>query len=238
MKAQIRAITLTSLMLLCAAAGCIGSEDTDDTTTTPLETLVIAYEVRDDYTNVEENPQSLADYLSEKLNYDVSLYNVDSEGAMIEALRFGNADIAIMDGGAAWVGWQQYDLQVLAADQKSDSRAFYDAHAWVLADSEMALAATDDSNFTDPFSLLAGKTSCHTGWLKSAGMLLPMGYLIGHGYANVIGDPNDVETLRNTIHGFFNENASIPDSGTPYYGYSGAVKCLSEGVGDVAFAKD
>ena len=120
MKAQIRAITLTSLMLLCAAAGCIGSEETDDdTTTTPLETLVIAYEVRDDYTNVEENPQSLADYLSEKLNYDVSLYNVDSEGAMIEALRFGNADIAIMDGGAAWVGWQQYDLQVLAADQKS-----------------------------------------------------------------------------------------------------------------------
>ena len=238
MKAQIRAITLTSLMLLCAAAGCIGSEETDDTTTTPLETLVIAYEVRDDYTNVEENPQSLADYLSEKLNYDVSLYNVDSEGAMIEALRFGNADIAIMDGGAAWVGWQQYDLQVLAADQKSDSRAFYDAHAWVLADSEMALAATDDSNFTDPFSLLAGKTSCHTGWLKSAGMLLPMGYLIGHGYANVIGDPNDVETLRNTIHGFFNENASIPDSGTPYYGYSGAVKCLSEGFGDVAFAKD
>ena len=239
MKAQIRAITLTSLMLLCAAAGCIGSEETDDdTTTTPLETLVIAYEVRDDYTNVEENPQSLADYLSEKLNYDVSLYNVDSEGAMIEALRFGNADIAIMDGGAAWVGWQQYDLQVLAADQKSDSRAFYDAHAWGLADSEMALAATDDNNFTDPFSLLAGKTSCHTGWLKSAGMLLPMGYLIGHGYANVIGDPNDVETLRNTIHGFFNENASIPDSGTPYYGYSGAVKCLSEGVGDVAFAKD
>ena len=188
--------------------------------------------------NIDENPQLLADYLAEKMNYQVSLYNVDSEGAMIEALRFGNADIAIMDGGAAWVGWQQYDLQVLAANQKSDSRAFYDAHAWVLADSEMALAATDDSNFTDPFSLLAGKTSCHTGWLKSAGMLLPMGYLIGHGYANVIGDPNDVETLRNTIHGFFNENASIPDSGTPYYGYSGAVKCLSEGVGDVAFAKD
>ena len=240
MNAQFRALALTLIMLLCAAAGCLGSEQTDDEVIepVPLEPLVIAYEVRDDYTNVDENPQVLADYLAEKLNYDVSLYNVDSEGAMIEALRFGNADIAIMDGGAAWVGWQQYDLQVLAADQKSDGRAFYNAHAWVLADSEMAIAATDDDNFTDPFSLLAGKTSCHTGWLKSAGMLLPMGYLIGHGYANVVGDPNDVDTLRNTIHGFFNENASIPDSGTPYYGYSGAVKCLSEGVGDVAFAKD
>ncbi|HJM67209.1 MAG TPA: PhnD/SsuA/transferrin family substrate-binding protein, partial [Candidatus Thalassarchaeaceae archaeon] len=240
LNAQIRAITLTSLMLLCAAAGCLGGEDvtTEQTTVESLEPLVIAYEVRDDYTNVDENPQALADYLAEKLNYDVSLYNVDSEGAMIEALRFGNADIAIMDGGAAWVGWQQYDLQVLAADQKSDGRAFYNAHAWVRADSEMAVAATDNDSFTDPFALLSGKTSCHTGWLKSAGMLLPMGYLIGHGYANVVGDPNDVETLRNTIHGFFNENASIPDSGTPYYGYSGAVKCLSEGVGDVAFAKD
>ena len=63
----------------------------------------------------------------------VSLYNVDSEGAMLEALRFGNADIALMDGGSAWVGWQQYDLQVLAADQKSDGRTHYSAHAWVLA---------------------------------------------------------------------------------------------------------
>ena len=35
---------------------------------------------------------------------------------MVEALRFGNADIALMDAGAAWVGWQQYGLEVLAAD--------------------------------------------------------------------------------------------------------------------------
>lgn len=240
MNAQFRALALTLIMLSCAAAGCLGIEQSDDDVigSVPLETLVIAYEVRDDYTNVDENPQALADYLSEKLNYDVSIYNVNSEGAMIEALRFGNADIAIMDGGAAWVGWQQYNLQVLAADQKSDGRAFYNAHAWVLADSDIAAAHLDDDSSTDPFALLAGKTSCHTGWLKSAGMLLPMGYLIGKNYSNVVGDENNVDSLRDTIHGFFNENASIPDSGTPYYGYSGAVKCLSEGVGDVAFAKD
>ena len=71
------------------------------------------------------------------------------------------------------------------------------------------------------FRLASGKTSCHTGWLKSAGMLLPLGYLIGNEYAEVIGDENDISSLRDTIHNYFSENSSIPDSGTPYYGYWG-----------------
>ena len=210
----------------------------NDTVTPTIDTIRIAFEVKADYENIDENPQLLADYLEETLGVDVELYSVDSEGAIIEALRFGHADIAFMDGGAAWIGWKEYDLAAMAADQKSDERTYYYAHAWVRADSEMAAAHLDDDPYTDPFALLEGKTSCHTGWLKSAGMLLPMGYMIGHGYANVLGDPNDIETLRNSIYGFFSEDASIPDSGTPYYGYSGAVKCLSDGTGDVAFAKD
>lgn len=225
---------ITMLFVTTALAGCLDNNEEEET----LGSFVIAYEIQSDYENIDENPQQLADYFSEKLNYDVSLYSVDSEGAMIEALRFGNADIAIMDGGAAWVGWQQYGLDALGADLKNDGRTYYNAHAWVKADSEMASAHLDENPYTDPFALLSGKTSCHTGWLKSAGMLLPMGFLIGHGYANVIGDPNDVETIRNTIFEYFNENASIPDSGTPYYGYEGAIKCLSDGTGDVAFAKD
>ena len=228
------AALMTMMMISCVFTGCLGGEEDNGMD----GELIIAFEVQADYENIDENPQLLADYLSEKLNYDVSIYNVDSEGAMIEALRFGNADIAIMDGGSAWVGWQQYDLDVLGADQKSDGRTYYEAHAWVRADSEMAAAHLDDNPYTDPFALLSGKTSCHTGWLKSAGMLLPMGYMIGNGYAPVIGEMDDIESLRNTIFNFFSDDASIPESGTPYYGYGGAVKCLSDGTGDVAFAKD
>ncbi|MDA9571462.1 PhnD/SsuA/transferrin family substrate-binding protein [Candidatus Poseidoniales archaeon] len=231
-----KTLIMTLLIGTTALAGCLGNGDENDAS--DLESLVIAFSIKDDYTNVDENPQRFADYLGDALNMDVSLYPIDSEGAALQALRFGNADIAFMDGGAAWVGWQQYGLEALAADQKSDGRTYYSAHAVVLKDSEIAAAHLDDDPSTDPFSLMAGKTSCHTGWLKSAGMLLPMGFLIGNGYANVIGDANDVESLRSTITNFFNEDASIPDSGTPYYSYSGAVKCLSEGVGDVAFAKD
>ena len=227
-------ILITSILIMTLVSGCIGNESEEGS----LGTLVIAYEIKDNLDNLDSNPQLFAEYLSEKLNYDVSLFSVDSEGAMVEALRFGNADIALMDAGAAWVGWQQYGLEVLAADLNVDGRTYYNANAWVKSDSEVASAHLDDNPYTDPFSLLSGKTSCHTGWLKSVGMLLPMGYLIGLGYANIIGDPNDVEAIRNTIHGFFDPNSSIPETGTPYYGYSGALKCLSEGKGDVAFLEE
>ena len=226
-------LLLAFLILIASVAGCIGNDDDDD-----KETLTIAFSLKDDYTNVDENPQRFADYLADTLDMNVELYPIDSEGATLQALRFGNADIAFMDGAAAWIGWQQYGLDALAADQKSDGRTYYDAHAVVLKDSEMALASLDSDDSTDPFSLLAGKTSCHTGWLKSAGMLLPMGHLIGNGYANVIGDSDDIESVRSTILNYFSEDASIPDSGTPYYSYSGALRCLSEGAGDVAFVKD
>ena len=231
---------LAMLFVFTSFTGCLGGDDDDDDTTSTSysEDLIIAYEVKDDYENPDENPQIMADYLTNELEMNVKLYPNTSEGSIIEALRFGNAHIAFMDGAAAWVGWKQYGLDAMAADQKSDGRTHYDAHAVVLKDSEMAAAYLDDDAATDPFSLLAGKTSCHTGWLKSAGMLLPMGYLIGNGYANVIGDPNDIESLRATVLNFFSDDASIPDSGTPYHGYSGAVKCLSEGAGHVAFAKD
>jgi ABC-type phosphate/phosphonate transport system substrate-binding protein len=231
---KITTIVVILILVMTYVSGCVGNDSEDDS----LGTLVIAYEIKDNIDNIDENPLLFAEYLSKELNYDVSLFSVDSEGAMVEALRFGNADIALMDAGAAWVGWQQYDLEVLAADLNADGGTYYNANAWVKSGSDIAIAHLDDNPYTDPYALLSGKTSCHTGWLKSVGMLLPMGYLIGLGYANIIGDPNDVETIRNTIHGFFNPNSSIPDAGTPYYGFSGALKCLSEGKGDVAFLEE
>lgn len=231
---------MAAFMLSVTFSGCLGEveekEDVDEFG--QIDSLVVAYEVRDTYTNIDDNPQRLADYLQEKLNAPVELYAVSSEGASIEALRFGHADIAFMDGGSAWVGWQQYDLGVLASETKPDGRTWYGARAVVRAGSDMADAHLDDDIYTDPFALFQGKTSCHTGWLKSAGMLLPMGYLIGNGYANVVGDPNTVESMRNTIYEYFNEDASIPETGETYYSYKGALRCLSEDRGDIAFVAD
>ena len=236
----LKAVFMAAFMLSVTFSGCLGEDDekADVDESGQIDSLVVAYEVRETYTNIDDNPQRLADYLSEKLNAPVELYAVGSEGASIEALRFGHADIAFMDGGSAWVGWQQYDLGVLASETKPDGRTWYGARAVIRAGTDMADAHLDDDIYTDPFALFQGKTSCHTGWLKSAGMLLPMGYLIGNGYANVIGDPNTVESMRNTIYEYFNEDASIPETGDTYYSYKGALRCLSEDRGDIAFVAD
>ena len=229
-----KSLLISTIVLLGGMAGCLGGADDASSS----DTIRIAFEVKDDYTDADANPQLFAEYMRKETGLDVEIYPVSSEGSIIEALRFGHADIAFMDAGAAWMGWQQYGLEVLAADTKSDGRSYYNAHAVVLNGSEAAQAYLDDNASTDPFAVLQGKTSCHTGWLKSAGMLLPMGFLISEGYAPVVGPSDDIESLRSTIYSYFSDDASIPDSGTPYSSYGGALHCLSDGTGDVAFVKD
>ena len=228
---KITCFGLIVMVLMSGLSGCLGAQDDDST-------LRIAFSVKDDYASFDENPQKLADYLSEATGRNIEVYPITSDSLALEALRFGSADMAFLDGGAAWMGWKSYGLEAMAADMKSDGRTYYGAHAWVLNDSAAGKAALDDDPSTDPFEELAGEASCHTGWLKSAGMLIPMGFFIGQGYAEVVGDEDDIESLRNTIFSHFSEDASIPESGSLYSGYSGALRCLSEGEGGVAFAKD
>ncbi|MDP6913259.1 MAG: PhnD/SsuA/transferrin family substrate-binding protein, partial [Candidatus Thalassarchaeaceae archaeon] len=191
----------------------------------------IAYEVKDTYLFWEANPQEMADKLSELTGEKVVVYPVADEVAAIEAVANGNAEIAMVDGAAGWLGYQVYDLDVVAVEKKPDGRVYYNAAAWVKADSDIAAAYLDDDPETDPFALMEGKKSCHTGWLKSAGMLIPMGYLIGNGYAEVVGDPEEIESLRATVTSFFHEDSEIPEGGTQYSGYKGALKCMMTGHG-------
>jgi ABC-type phosphate/phosphonate transport system substrate-binding protein len=209
---------MTSLLIFSPLlAGCTSGADDD--------TIRIAFKIKDDYSNADENPQVLADFIADQTGRPVEIYPISNDGAAIEALRFGHADLAFLDGGAAWVAWQQHGLEAIAADQKSDGTTQYSATAWVRNDSDIRTLAD-----------LQGRDSCHTGWLKSAGMLMPMGYLIGEGLVNVSGNTSDIESLRTAIENHFG-TASIPVSGELYYGYSGAFRCMSEGAGDVAFVK-
>ena len=72
-------IALGMMFVLTGFTGCLDHEKEDET---PKEKLIIAYEVKEDYENPDENPQIMADYLSNELNMDVELYAVTSEGRL------------------------------------------------------------------------------------------------------------------------------------------------------------
>ena len=210
---------VVALLLMTAFAGCIGGDNSSE------DVIRIAFTVKDDYDDPDTNPQLLADFIADHSGYEVQLYPIANENAAIEALNFGHADVAFLDGGAGFVAWKHHGLEAILADQKEDGSTSYTAAAWVL----------NSSNITS-LEQLEGNNSCHTGWLKSAGMLMPMGYMIGNDLVDVQGPADEIESLRTTIEAHF-ENASIPSSGDLYYGYGGAFNCMTQGVGDVAFAK-
>lgn len=211
------AFAILAIFLISSSSGCLALDDD--------EIIRIAFKVQDDYDDPEANPQFLADFLQQQSGLKVEIYPISSDLAAIEALRFGHADIAFLDGGSAWMSWKQHGFETILADTKADGSTYYIASAWVLADSD--IESLED---------LKDRDSCHTGWLKSAGMLMPMGYLIANGVAEVSGDQEEIDSLRTTIENHFG-NATIPSSGDIYYGYSGAFRCMTEGQGDVAFAK-
>ena len=55
-----------------------GKFNINATASVTLDKIRIAYEVKSDYENIDENPQLLADYLEDVLGVDVELYNVDA----------------------------------------------------------------------------------------------------------------------------------------------------------------
>ena len=75
------------VVMMAGLSGCIGSDESEGT-------LRIAFSVKDDYASFDENPQKLADYLSEATGLNIELYPITSDSLALEALRFGSADMA------------------------------------------------------------------------------------------------------------------------------------------------
>lgn len=207
-------LLLTLALVVPALSGCVYDEDAD-------VKIAFTYKMTDLIS--DKDPRRLADWFEAQTGLSATVYQVDDNTAALEALRFGHADIAFLDGAAAWIGWQRFDLQAIAADIKSEGRPYYNATAWVRADSDIQTPAD-----------LEGRDSCHTGMLKSAGMLLPMGYLIREGLIDASAYPDEISAVETMVHDFFGE----PTIGGAYGGYQGALRCLSDGTGDVAFVRD
>lgn len=212
-------LLVTTLLASLALAGCAAPASDVDAAVSPAA-YVVAFSVKDDYQKFVSQTQPLADWLTAKTGVPTTVLPVADESASIAALASGQAHAAFMDAGAAWVGWTSFDLQAIAADTDSNGATSYTATAWTRSNAD--IESLED---------LRGVRSCHTGELKSAGMLVPMGHLIGQGLISTDGlDMDDIASLEKARERFFSGS-------TIGGGYNGALQCLSTGVGDVAFIK-
>lgn len=209
-----RSILITALLASLALAGCTGDDDS----------IRIAFVAKDTATAPADELDALAAHLSDETGLDVSIHYFTSSTAALAALKAGQADIASVDGAAGWLAWKELGLEAFGSETRSDGRTHYMASAWVRADSDIQTVSD-----------LAGKDSCHTGATKSAGMFMPMGYLTQEGLIDWSGYPGDISQVQEGAKAFFG-TATI--GGGIYDGYEGALRCLSDGTGHVAFVRD
>lgn len=211
------ALVAASALVALAMAGCTTGND---------DGIRIAFVAKDTATAPHDDLDALAAYMEDATGREVTINLFVGDGgnnAALSAVAAGSADVASVDGAAAWLAWQTLDLEAVASEVRSDGRTHYIASAWVHVDSSIETVAD-----------LEGADSCHTGATKSAGMFMPMSYLVKNGHIDASGYPDDISQVQEMAKDFFRE-ATI---GGAYAGYEGALRCLSDGTGDVAFIRD
>lgn len=190
--------------------------------------------------------------LNNRLNADGSgllfpfrCVQAESTLGCIDKLVADECDVMALDGGDIYA--HQSKLSIVAAEDNGVEDASYYAVAVVKKNSVPGLN----------LQKIKGYTTCHTGFGKTAGWNMPMGWFIRHGinasdiraacapgadsekYATQMTDQNlgcpDKWCALCKGDGQGN-NVCDRDNDEAYYGYSGALQCLKD-VGNVAFVK-
>uniref|UniRef100_A0A8P0TUC3 Lactotransferrin n=2 Tax=Canis lupus familiaris TaxID=9615 RepID=A0A8P0TUC3_CANLF len=178
----------------------------------------------------------------------VSCTRKASRQECIQAIKANKADAVTLDGGLVFeAGLEPNKLRPIAAEVYG-TQTKQQIHYYAVA------IAKKGTNFQ--LNQLQGVRSCHTGLGRSAGWNIPIGTL--RPFLNWTGPP---EPLEEAVAKFFSascvpcadgkqypnlcrlcagteQNKCACSSQEPYFGYSGAFKCLQDGAGDVAFVRD
>ncbi|XP_069789731.1 saxiphilin-like [Narcine bancroftii] len=162
---------------------------------------------------------------------------------------WGNtADAMSLDAADTYTAATLYDLTIVAKELYQEGGCLY------------SVAVVQDGSLD--LRQLKGKRSCHDGAWRTAGWNIPLGFLLSHGYLQ----RRDDQTVAEATSEFFGA-ACAPGAGSllpnlcelcqgqksyqkgrnyfcettnnePLYGPEGALRCLEQGVGDVAFLDD
>ncbi len=170
----------------------------------------------------------LADSISDDIGIGVNISEFENHFSLVENLSNGVVNIAIADAIPSWKAWKHDGMSVLASLLDEQEKVFSDTFAIVRSDSEFA-------NSTDPFSLMNGISPCFSG-RDHPSTLLVAGSLVGRGLTNHLEDLQNSSILE-IIQSLFNSSYSFPEENSELHGSNGALRCLSNGGGDIAFVE-
>lgn len=168
----------------------------------------------------------------------------------MEQIRSGTADVTVLDASDVYTAGVRYDLIPFIAEVYNLGAPDY-----------YVVAVAKEQDPSTELTFLKGKYTCHTGMSTAAGWVIPMAYLISNGWIRSYGC-DSIRTAaeyfgKSCIPGALSSeyNIGVPydnmcdlchgtsssycrrDASEDFYGYTGALRCLVEGGGNVAFVK-
>lgn len=174
----------------------------------------------------------------------------------MQLIKSRDADLVVLDPAEIYLAGSKFDLLPIVAEQIER----YESSNYAIA------VAKKSDQSTDLFSL-KGKLSCHSGFLKAAGWIMPMSFLISndrmrkYDYCDSARSaaehfdkscaPGALLTISNTQNSSTSwtvrnlcelchgtgRSYCARDASEPFYGDTGSFRCLVEGGGQVAFLK-
>lgn len=174
-----------------------------------------------------------------------SCVKVTSDEDCMKKINNNEADLITLDGGKVYIAGTVYKLVPIVAERTESiglgGLGYY------------GVAVAKVSNKNIKLTELKGKKTCHTGYRRTAGWILPIGYFLNKqkDFRTGCGDNIDAQSASKYFKescvpgvpsGYDNLCALCPDknckiSDNVYAGYHGAFRCMMDGIGDVAFVK-
>jgi melanoma-associated antigen p97 len=177
--------------------------------------------------------------------------------ACMEAIKAGNAELTSFGAAELLRAKDEYELEPIVAELYNNSTEATEYYG-VAVVPESFCAAPVKPTFAD----LKGKRACSTGYRKTSGWVLPLGFLVEEGIAEVVSNDTSIQADAQTAASFFSQVCAprVTSDGpktdgtaweplctacggdctedSPYYDYAGTMRGLMDGVCDVAFTKE
>lgn len=181
MKVLSKFVTLAgasvALMLLAACGGSDGgsNDNTGGNSAGSKQKLVVAIQPTQASSEMLQKAKPLEEYLEKSIgNVDVEIYVPLSQSGVIEALRFGQADIAFMGAWPAQLAIEKAGAELVAAevrevliDGKKVEDTYYFSYWIVRKDSPLSSMQS-----------LQGKRACFPSAVSGSGYVGPMGKMV------------------------------------------------------------